>query len=383
MTLCGDFGCRLVTLVVGWHLWLGHLPPGVTCDVQPAHAKTLLLSFPQICVLELKLYYFEIMEFTEDEKQLLLQRLSEFPVKPKGDTKEDFLDWMKAVSGAQQSGDVTVKQENAPPAGLSGHDKIPRIPFFTGSAPTKAEHVSFEVWQYEVNCLLKSKRYEEHILLQAMRYSLRGDASKVAVRLGEDVTVSQMLERMCNLYGTVSVGQDVLAAFYSAHQEKDESIVAWSCRLEDLMQQAIIAKKLNVADRDEALRAKLWSGLRKELREISGHKYDAIGEYDKLLVELRKIEKDFGVIESTKKAQVHTAQTQDNDLRAMVKQLHEKFSEFEKRSYQTTPTYSSEVICWQCGQKGHVKSGCRNKPLNKSRPLARGSQQAEASKPRK
>jgi len=279
-----------------------------------------------------------MMEFSDEEIAQLVTRFKEIGIKPKADTKQDFLQWMSAVSAAQgDDGEVEVKQEDAKPqlANTIVKENTPRIPIFTGAAPTKAEHVAFEVWQYEVKCLVRSKRYSEEVILHAMRLSLRGEASKVAVRLGETVTVEQLLQRMRNLYGNVYVGQDVLAAFYSAHQEKDETVVAWSCRLEDLMQQAIVAKKLSVTDRDEALRAKLWSGLRKEFREISGHKYDSINEYDKLLVELRKIEKDLIGITDGKaksKAQVHAAQTQDDDdIRAMLKQLQSKFNEFERK----------------------------------------------------
>lgn len=332
------------------------------------------------------------MEFNEEEKAQLIQRFVELGVKPKADTKEEFQNWMASI----------VAQGVAAPEGeakpiiqtVSSKEHIPRIPIFTGATPTKSEHVSFDVWQYEIKCLIKSKRYSNEIILQALRNSLRGEASKVVVRLGEESTVDQIVQRMNNLYGSVHVGQDVLAEFYSSQQGKEESIVAWSCRLEDLMQQAIEADKIKVGDKDEALRAKLWSGLKKELREISGHKYDTIQNYDKLLVELRKIEKDFrptssvkGTIDGSKKVQVNSVQTQDSDLKAMIEQLQSKFDNLEKRS-QSQFRQSNDVTCWLCGQVGHVKAGCRNKPkaqghLNKSRPTERGNRQAGSQKPQK
>ena len=329
------------------------------------------------------------MEFTEEEKTQLLQRISEFGVKPKTDSKEDFGSWMSSMVGqnAGQAGDVNKS--------VVTKEHIPRIPTFTGATPSKADHVVFDVWQYEIKCLINGKRYSEESILQAIRNSLRGDASKVVVRLGDKVTVEQVLQRMNNLYGSVFIGQDILAEFYSAHQLKDESVVAWSCRLEDLMQQAIVSGKMNVTDKEEALRAKMWSGLRKELREISGHKYDNIKDYDELLVELRKIEKDSSSsgsvgLENAKKAKVNSVQvlqtqTQDCELKAMIEQLQSKVNDLEKKQFSGF-SQSKEVICWNCGQAGHVKSGCRNKPkghLNKSRSLERGSQQTVGSKPQK
>ena len=329
------------------------------------------------------------MEYSPEEIDQLVKTLKELGVKLKADSKEDLVQWMSGyvaqagVDEAQGGNEVKPQVQQASVVqNTVVKENIPRIPIFNGAAQTKAEHVPFEVWQYEVNCLMGSKRYSEAVILQAMRQSLRGDASKVAVRLGENVTVAQLLERMRNLYGSVSVGQDVLAAFYSAEQDQDENVVAWSCRLEDLMQQAIVENKFDVADRNEALRAKLWSGLRQELREKSGYKYDAINDYDKLLVELRKIEKDFIAKTGTvKKARVHSAQTDDEDLRSIVKQLQTKVSEFEK---QNKTKASHEITCWQCGQVGHVKSGCRNRGhLNRSRSLGRGNQQTGAAQPRK
>ena len=52
-------------------------------------------------------------------------------------------------------------------------------------------------------------------------------------------------------------GQDILPEFYSAHQLKDETVVAWSYRLEDIMQKAIVSGKMKVTDNDEALWAKI------------------------------------------------------------------------------------------------------------------------------
>ena len=204
------------------------------------------------------------MEYSPEEIDQLVKTLKELGVKPKADSKEDLVQWMSGyvaqagVDEAQGGNEVKPQVQQASVVqNTVVKENIPRIPIFNGAAQTKAEHVPFEVWQYEVNCLMGSKRYSEAVILQAMRQSLRGDASKVAVRLGENVTVAQLLERMRNLYGSVSVGQDVLAAFYSAEQDQDENVVAWSCRLEDLMQQAIVENKLDVADRNDALRAKL------------------------------------------------------------------------------------------------------------------------------
>lgn len=120
------------------------------------------------------------------------------------------------------------------------------------------------------------------------------------------------------------------------------------------------------------------------------HKYDTSDTFDKLLVKLRKLEKDATAIpvsqDKAKKAHVHAVQQVEvEDLRTLVMQLQSRVNKFEKHgSAKTKPKHTHQVTCWQCGQVGHIKSGCRNKPhLNMSRPLDRGNKQAEATQPRK
>ena len=49
----------------------------------------------------------------------------------------------------------------------------PRIPIFSGE--DKSE-VSFDVWKYEVKCIIREGNYSDTILLQSIRGSLKGKA---------------------------------------------------------------------------------------------------------------------------------------------------------------------------------------------------------------
>jgi hypothetical protein len=61
---------------------------------------------------------------------------------------------------------------------------------------------------------------------------------------------------------------------------------------------------------DEMLKSKFWSGLRQELKDVSGFKYETIGDFDKLRVELRKIEREHQVPVTEKESRkaVHAQQ---------------------------------------------------------------------------
>ena len=51
------------------------------------------------------------------------------------------------------------------------------------------------MWRYEVDCLIKEK-YSEEAIAQAIRRSLRGDAGKVAMRLGPEAKIKDILDKM-------------------------------------------------------------------------------------------------------------------------------------------------------------------------------------------
>ena len=75
---------------------------------------------------------------------------------------------------------------------------------------------------------------------KAIRRSLRGDAGKVAMRLGPEANVDDILDKMESVFGSLERGEKVLEEFYSSTQRKDEDSMAWSCRLEEIFRKAVI-----------------------------------------------------------------------------------------------------------------------------------------------
>jgi hypothetical protein len=64
---------------------------------------------------------------------------------------------------------------------------------------------------------------------------LRGEAAKIARRLGWDATLDDLTNKFDGIYETVEDFSIVLSQFYSAIQLPDECVSAWGCRLEDLL----------------------------------------------------------------------------------------------------------------------------------------------------
>ena len=61
---------------------------------------------------------------------------------------------------------------------------VPKLPFFSGSEEPQKGEVTYEVWNFEVKCLQNAHYLPDHIILQAMRNSLKGAARTMLVPLG-------------------------------------------------------------------------------------------------------------------------------------------------------------------------------------------------------
>ena len=91
----------------------------------------------------------------------------------------------------------------------------------------------YDLWHYEVECLIKAK-YTERVIAQAIRRSLNSKSSKVFMQLGPEATASQMLHKMDNIFGNLERGENIIEEFYRISQQRGEDSISWSCRLEEM-----------------------------------------------------------------------------------------------------------------------------------------------------
>ena len=233
------------------------------------------------------------------------------------------------------------------PANVTTHQQPPRLATFAGK-DAKGSDTSFELWLYEVKCLMRDKVYPTKLLLHAVRKSLRGEAGEVAMRVGTDATLKQILDKLEGIYGVVEPGENILSEFYSAHQEKDETVSSWGCRLERLLDRAQLQGLVARKDMDRMLRTKFWTGLRWELKMNTRHKYDSIKKFDQLRIEIRKIEHEYQVTSvqekgpntNPKPAQAKMMTTDSSDgssaefkeLRGMIHKLTNQFDSFQNKA---------------------------------------------------
>ncbi|VDI62944.1 Hypothetical predicted protein, partial [Mytilus galloprovincialis] len=249
---------------------------------------------------------------SKDEISNIVMAFKEMDLKPCAQTPDDFKTWMEDYK------DTDDDLWNA---------YLPRISAFSGDAKTGTP---YDLWRYEVQCLIKTGHTHETITM-AIRRSLRGDASKVPMRLGPEATIDDIIDKMDSIYGSVDQPEALLGQFYTARQQDDEDVATWACRLEEILSKAKNRKNVTEENINDMLTSKFFDGLRPEMKNIVRYKKDTITDFHSLLKATREIENQHNLKPSLKKkpptqaTSKSTTTTVENrqiqQLTALVKQL--------------------------------------------------------------
>lgn len=229
----------------------------------------------------------------------------EMGVKPKMDSREDFENWMKSYMSTVGKG------KDAPVHVIT---QLPQVSKFSGEV--KGDQVSFDLWKYEVKSLKESDIHEPETVFQAVRKSLRGEASRVAMRLGPGAPLDELLDKLEGIYGTIESGEDILAKFYAASQQENENVVSWGFRLENILDKAIEQKLVTKIGAAEMLRSKFWTGLKRQLKDANRGHFESGMSYDELRVNARRVEQEHGVLDETAN-QVKSKQVSQSKMHAV------------------------------------------------------------------
>lgn len=263
------------------------------------------------------------------------------------------------------------------PQPMPYYQDVPRLTTFSGEAGKDA---SFSRWRYEVSCLVKD-RYPQSVIHNAIRKSLKSPAAEVVRRLG-DTDVDHLLCKFQSLYGTVLSSEAILQRFYSERQQKGETAAAWSCRLEDLMYDALELGLMSQKVATNALRTRFWSGLYNEHVKNALRNRDSVLSFEELVIEARKVEEEFVRYPSTSSKpaqslpqQVKSEDKEESKMEALLQRLtklESELSDWRKsgsrgnrgsaRGGHSTRQGSNQQqhrICHKCEQEGHLAFGCR------------------------
>ena len=148
-------------------------------------------------------------EFSEADVQQLVNTLRQMGVNPKADNPHDLKAWMaQYIASTDQSKPRT---ETKVIAGF------PKVSFFSGDPKAKAD-TTFDLWKYEVTCLMKDGLHSREAVAQAVRKSLKGEAGRVAMRLGPSANIDTIIDKLECTYGIVETGEDIKTTFYNSEQ---------------------------------------------------------------------------------------------------------------------------------------------------------------------
>lgn len=169
----------------------------------------------------------------------------------------------------------------------------PKIPSFSGDEPINKGEVPYVIWRYEVQCIMNNPEVTATSLLYTVRSSLRGSARMMVIPLGQDSTLDQIMDKLDCMFSDASTKEDLMTEFFNSSQAPNETVTAYACRLETLLQAIISKGQLPGVARNDILRHKFWTGLSSDmLRLQTRHKYDTLADYNQLLREIRKVEKE-------------------------------------------------------------------------------------------
>ncbi|XP_069113071.1 uncharacterized protein [Argopecten irradians] len=363
----------------------------------------------------------------DKQMEYLMDAISSMDLNPELESKDAAAKWLADLIAGGAKSKVMKQEMDVPPLPVDdqgqGHREnivspstsssyyVPKISIFSGSPQVPNGEVSFEQWIYEVEMLQREAVYKEQAIFQAVRRSLRGEAAKTARRLGSAVTLQQVLDKISGNYGDIAASEDLLATFYSAKQTDTETVTSWASRLEDILDKARTRCSLTQPQIADMLRTKFWRGLKKSLRDVTGHKFDSIMDYDKLRIAVRQIEQADSSPEKPKPVKVAMPHGDEmKEMKTLVKDLTTEMSKLKqdlaalqlnrKSTHNRQPAYrnfnspsqkfgrqdkpfSDNVngpVCWRCGQPGHMKRDCRvnlehsRKSLNARMPTGLGHQ---------
>ena len=178
--------------------------------------------------------------------------------------------------------------------------QIPRLSTFYGEE-NKGE-VNWKSYKFEIRSLQEEKFYSTQQILLGIRRSTKGTASDILRRLGTGVGIEEIISKLESTFGDIETKESCLRQFYACLQTEKESVAQYATRLEELYSQAVALGGLKKGE-EIILKNVFYQGLKGQIKTISAYKHDAINDYDRFKIEVRKIEADLNTPQ--KKEETH------------------------------------------------------------------------------
>ena len=115
------------------------------------------------------------------------------------------------------------------------HLGTPKLNTFSGNVTPGNMEVSFEQWNHEVHCI--KDHYPELVVQESIMRSLKGAAADMALYMGPTAGVSNILENLLVIFGTVASFDVLMQNFYKIMKGNNKKIPSFTTRLEGTLNQ--------------------------------------------------------------------------------------------------------------------------------------------------
>ncbi|XP_053406671.1 trichohyalin-like [Mercenaria mercenaria] len=205
---------------------------------------------------------------------------------------------------------------------------------FSGADPKPKSESSFEEWKREIESVIATRLYKEHVIAQAIRHSLKGQAKKALINLHPTASPIEIVARVEDIFGDLSSQQFIYTEFYTAEQKPDESIAEWGLRLEEILLLASNKRQIPEKERNAMLKDKFWRSLyNQEIKNATRNSFESSDSFEVLR---RKARAEENEMKLTKQRKQHTetklaTSSETEKSEDMLAKLMRKMEDFEKK----------------------------------------------------
>ncbi|CAG2200836.1 unnamed protein product [Mytilus edulis] len=222
---------------------------------------------------------------------------------------------------------------------IAGHEQRHSTPKVKTEAKSEA---TFDVWMFEVKCVLREGNYSDSVVLQSVRGSLKGKARSLLLSLSEHASPQQILDKLEGVYGNVYTSEALLEKFYKETQQQNQTVADFGMTLESIIQPAVEKGDITFETKNEMLRSKFWSGIRDPLlKNSSRYKFDTVKDFDQLRKEIRAIELELLNSEKPTSIVQHQPISSDSvkldDILKKIDRMGKRLDTLEKKTPEEAP----------------------------------------------
>ena len=245
------------------------------------------------------------------------------------------------------------------------------LPRFSGTVPTPKSEASFKVWKHQLEAFQVEEDLSENQVKQIIRRSLIGEAAEVIVSLPVTASKDDIIQALSDNYGVDTEKVDGWAKFHSATQKSQETATEWKMRLLNLYTEADPSNVFK-AHKDKLMITAFWTNLHnKELRMATAADRKSSGNFGEFF-RIVKTEEPLYTASSVKPAKLTTDVSEISKLKKQMEELRLQNERLQKqlneqKQVDAPRQYPRAVICFACGDHGHIAPRCPNRSGNGDR----------------